>query len=286
MVKRTPKPKKEVLDDNTLQVEDRELKIDLKTGVTLTQVKEFLASSLCTDCDKELRKLLRKSAGTDRQISSLIDDAYRLAETRSDSIPWLKTCVRAITNELMEPRKRFADAMFFPSATSEARLLAYLNKAEKTMEVCLFTITNNQLADALRAAHDRGVAVRIITDDENLKMLGSDVRDLGAYGIPFKADSDPRSHMHNKFVVIDDLLLLTGSFNWTKQAVFKNQENLALFDDAGLVSLYKQEFEKLWAQFVTPPPLASVLAPISAPTGGAVGGADVEQVEGVIAELP
>jgi hypothetical protein len=260
MVKRVAK--KEVLDDATLQLDDAELKIEAKTKVTIATLKEFMQNSVGTDCDKEFRKLLRKAAGTERQVNSLIDEAYRLTEERSDAIPWLKTCVRAITNELMEPRKRFADAMFFPSAASEARVIEYLGQAEKSMEVCLFTITNNQIADALRAAHHRGVAVRIITDDENLKMLGSDVRDLGEYGIPFKADSDPRSHMHNKFVVIDDLLLLTGSFNWTKQAVFKNQENLALFDDAGLVSLYKQEFEKLWAQFVTPPPLPP-LTPLS-----------------------
>jgi hypothetical protein len=253
MVKR--QPKKEVLDDNTLQLQDSELQIETRSGVTVAQLKEFLASSIGTDCDQEFRVLLRQAAGTEQQVRALIDEVYRLAETRTDAIPWLKSCLRAITHELMEPRKRSADAMFFPSASSEAKLIHYLNQAVKTLEVCIFTITNNQISDSLKAAHDRGVAVRIITDDENLKMLGSDVRDLGQYGIPFKADSDPRSHMHNKFVVIDDLLLLTGSFNWTKQAVFKNQENLALFDDAGLVVLYKQEFEKLWAQFATPPPV-------------------------------
>jgi phosphatidylserine/phosphatidylglycerophosphate/cardiolipin synthase-like enzyme len=94
--------------------------------------------------------------------------------------------------------------------------------SEATMEICLFTITNNTLRDAIQRAHDRGVAVRIISDDECLKMMGSDVYRLKGYGIPARSDSNPNAHMHNKFVVIDNKLLITGSFNWTVQAVKKN----------------------------------------------------------------
>jgi len=128
-------------------------------------------------------------------------------------------------------------------------VVKYLNKARVTLLVCVFTITNNRLADALRRAHDRGVSVRVISDDECTKMLGSDVTQLGEYGIPFRIDPNPHAHMHHKFAVIDDDILMTGSFNWTSQAVNKNQENLAVLDDEGLIRCYKEEFEKLWKEF-------------------------------------
>jgi cardiolipin hydrolase len=105
--------------------------------------------------------------------------------------------------------------MFFPSDQSEEKLIRWLNKATSTMVVCVFTITNNKLVAAIRRAHDRGVAARVISDDECLKMSGSDVYDMQSWGIPSRSDADPHSHMHNKFVVIDDRILITGSFNWT-----------------------------------------------------------------------
>ena len=56
------------------------------------------------------------------------------------------------------------------------------------MIICVFTITNNTLADAIRAARDRGVDVRIISDDECMKMRGSDVEVLHNEGFPVRVD--------------------------------------------------------------------------------------------------
>ena len=50
--------------------------------------------------------------------------------------------------------------------------------------------------------------------------------ELAANGIECTMDDNKRFHMHNKFAIIDKLVLVTGSFNWTAQAVTGNQENL------------------------------------------------------------
>jgi cardiolipin hydrolase len=55
--------------------------------------------------------------------------------------------------------------------------------------------------------------------------------------------------MHNKFVVVDDAYLLTGSFNWTVQAGLNNQENLLVVDNPYYLEKYNTEFEKLWKNF-------------------------------------
>lgn len=117
------------------------------------------------------------------------------------------------------------------------------------MLICVFTITNNDLADAIRAARARGVAVKIISDDECMKMRGSDVRALSDEGFSVRVDLDTRAHMHNKFVVIDGHLLINGSFNWTKQAVNKNNENLVILEDEALARVFTQEFDRLFEAF-------------------------------------
>ena len=110
-------------------------------------------------------------------------------------------------------------------------------------------MTNDKLSNAVKAAALRGVAVRIISDDECMKQKGSDVHWLSEQNIPVRVDDRPDAHMHNKFMVIDDLIVITGSFNWTVTAVNANQENLIVVDNPYYIDRYNQEFEKLWKQF-------------------------------------
>jgi cardiolipin hydrolase len=57
--------------------------------------------------------------------------------------------------------------------------------------------------------------------------------------------------MHDKFAIIDKRLVITGSFNWTVQAVLNNQENLLFISEPSIANRYLFEFNKLWEQFNT-----------------------------------
>lgn len=164
----------------------------------------------------------------------------------------LHSVAMAIFAEFYMPKdegKGLYKALFFPNKENEKVLVEWLRKAQKTLDVCVFTITNNQLADAMFDAHLKGVKVRIISDDECTKMLGSDVHELCEAGLEVTIDSDPHAHMHNKFAIIDQKYLINGSFNWTTQAVCKNNENVTITDNSGLIQEYQNCFEKLWEEF-------------------------------------
>jgi cardiolipin hydrolase len=55
--------------------------------------------------------------------------------------------------------------------------------------------------------------------------------------------------MHDKFAVIDESVVITGSFNWTTQAVRNNQENILFLENKSLAANYLSEFNKLWKEF-------------------------------------
>ena len=57
--------------------------------------------------------------------------------------------------------------------------------------------------------------------------------------------------MHHKFAVIDHSLVITGSFNWTTQAVNNNQENILFFENKSVAKKYVEEFDRLWNSFKT-----------------------------------
>ena len=91
--------------------------------------------------------------------------------------------------------------------------------------------------------------MRIITDDETMKNKGNDSQWLANAGIPVRTDDHEQHHMHNKFMVVDGVFLLTGSFNWTFQAGASNQENLLVVDHPFYIERYTVEFNNLWKQF-------------------------------------
>jgi len=120
-----------------------------------------------------------------------------------------------------------------------------LNRANKTLDICVFTITDERLASDLVKCHERGVKIRIVTDDKKIYDRGSAIYNLKNIGIPVKIDHS-QYHMHHKFAIIDSRIAFTGSFNWTYTASKHNQENLLVTSNYEILNQYADEFERLW----------------------------------------
>ena len=138
---------------------------------------------------------------------------------------------------------------FFPNPSEEIHLINLITKAKNTLDIAMFTINNIKIASEIKNIFSRGIKLRILTDSECIKMPSSNVYSLAAFGISVKIDDSVRYHMHHKFCVIDKSVVLTGSFNWTDQAVNHNQENLLFIENKDLALKYSNEFEKLWNDF-------------------------------------
>ncbi|KAJ1648664.1 hypothetical protein LPJ64_000118 [Coemansia asiatica] len=139
---------------------------------------------------------------------------------------------------------------FFPSEESFHALINFIGSAQSTLDICVFNITDNEVTRAIGEAKERGVEVRIITDDEQLKCQGNDVERMrDQYGIPFKTDSDPSKFMHSKFAIIDKRAVWSGSYNWTVSARRSNNESAICTNDPSTAQAYSEEFEKLWNEF-------------------------------------
>lgn len=227
-----------------------EVVIEKKKDTTQAEILAFLKenSGNC-DCLDGLRDLILNSSLSRKLVNTVMSTIFEMVEATPAHFTWGKSCIQMITNDILDPKTRIKEAFFFPNPDSEKRLIHYLNMAERTMLVCVFTMTNDDLANALRRAKARGVDIRIISDDDLLGMVGSDLKALHSEGFQVRVDLDMHAHMHHKFAVIDDYILITGSFNWTKQAVNKNQENLVVMDDPVLAKAYTDQFNKMWTEF-------------------------------------
>ena len=123
-----------------------------------------------------------------------------------------------------------------------------LQQAKYSISVCMLTIASRELGDVLISAHQDGVIVRVVTNDEQMMFSGTQVNRLRRAGIQVRIDSTAFL-MHHKFVVIDGELLMSGSLNWTIQALCGNRENVIITNEPKLVQPFINQFEILWKQY-------------------------------------
>ena len=138
---------------------------------------------------------------------------------------------------------------FFPNSAKEIHLINLISKTKISLDIAMFTINNVRIAAEIKNIFYRGIKLRIISDGECIKMPSSNIYSLAAIGINIKTDDSVRYHMHHKFCVIDNSVVVTGSFNWTDQAVNHNQENLLFIENKNLAMKYSSEFQRLWDDF-------------------------------------
>ena len=134
--------------------------------------------------------------------------------------------------------------------SSLLRVLNYIREAREEILVCMYLFTSKVLFESIEQAHNRGVYVRIILQDSaKLESLSGDKScALAELGIPTMLIGGIGKLMHHKFIVIDQLISMTGSFNWTSSAASRNHENLICITNSHVASEFVEEFSKLWSE--------------------------------------
>jgi phosphatidylserine/phosphatidylglycerophosphate/cardiolipin synthase-like enzyme len=140
---------------------------------------------------------------------------------------------------------------FAPTDGVENRIIAALNSANESIKVAMFTFTSAPIAQALIAAKSRGVKVEVLLDGTADGSQFSQRDPLCAAGVTVRVETWA-SKLHDKYAVVDagsasDPLILTGSTNWTANAVTANDENLLIVHDAGLANGFSSDFDRLRA---------------------------------------
>ncbi|XP_065706473.2 mitochondrial cardiolipin hydrolase [Patagioenas fasciata] len=129
-----------------------------------------------------------------------------------------------------------------------SRLLRRLLSARRSVDICLFAFSSPQLGRAVQLLHRRGVRVRIVTDAQYMGLRGSQIGLLRHAGIQVRHDQEG-GYMHHKFAIVDGRMLITGSLNWTTQAIQNNRENVLVLEDAEYVKPFLEEFERIWEEY-------------------------------------
>lgn len=199
---------------------------------------------------KSIRQAVKESNLDDQKRAVLRAKVFDMARAQLNSVQaenildWLESANKCLL-ETDEEEEQNARAYFSPGEDCRDAIIAGIRGAYSSIKICVFTISDDGISRELINKHRSGVQVHIATDNDKVYDRGSDIFCLNEAGIAVKVDFTD-AHMHHKFAIFDQELLLTGSYNWTRSAFVRNQENIVLLEDEPVVRTYLSEFERLW----------------------------------------
>lgn len=208
--------------------------------------------TLNTTRTEYVKDRLRKLSGTDH-IRPLLEEVLNDSQNKDD-------CVHEM-NSILEP-ERFTiqeidgeytiiggvvvrnndvrnDAAFQDIQT---RILAELDKAQVSITLAMAWFTNQVLADKLKEKLDQGLNVEIIIYDDVVN--ANHGVDLSEFDVVYIRGTRG-GIMHNKFCVIDNQVVLQGSYNWSCNAEYRNDETIQISQDPQLATMFSVEFRSL-----------------------------------------
>lgn len=136
---------------------------------------------------------------------------------------------------------------FSPQRGCTKAIVGQLSKARQSVDIAMYSLTSDEITKEIMRAKNNKVKIRIICDKSQRAQRSSQIGFLRDQGVTVRL-YEGQGLMHNKFALIDDKVLITGSFNWTKNAEEDNAENLLVIFDKKLIAQYAKEFTHLWVQ--------------------------------------
>ncbi len=237
------------LDDKTMQI------VDLQSEV---QNKSTEVDDLGSQIETLVAEIAILQAQIDviTQISDLesqISELQSQVEAKNNQISNLEETVAALELEIEDLEQqlgikrwelRVLGVYFSPMDGCEDRILHWIGNANASIHILVYSFTLDSIGNALVEAHDRGVEVKAVFEERQLNTI-SEHEKLTKAGIAVRVDTNSR-YMHDKVMIIDEVIVITGSYDWTETAETHNDENLIVISSAQIASAYEEEFSRIW----------------------------------------
>ena len=135
---------------------------------------------------------------------------------------------------------------FSPEGGIGQKLVRMYRDAKSDIKVAMYSLTVKGQANALIAAHKRGVNVQVILDTNLGRQKTSMSKILAVAGIPVRYVGPSGGSMHHKFIIVDGKSLATGSYNISNDAEYHSSEAMLFITDKKVIDSFAGEFDRLW----------------------------------------
>lgn len=124
-------------------------------------------------------------------------------------------------------------------------IIEELEKAVNTIYVCVAWFTDKEILKILESKQEEGVVVKVMVYDDGINMKKG--VDLSKLSHKYQK-ADRHGIMHRKYAVIDNHVVISGSYNWTGNAEKKNDENIQIIQDWNNANIHTRQFLDDWSE--------------------------------------
>lgn len=149
----------------------------------------------------------------------------------------------AISVQAAETYILSGQVFFSPKGGAQGAIVEQIQNAKSSIYVQAYSFTSKPIIEALVRAQKRGVNVIAILDKSNVSGKYSAADLIDHFGVGTLIDGKHKI-AHNKVMIIDQEVVITGSFNFSKVAEEDNAENLLVLKSPQLADAYYQNWEK------------------------------------------
>jgi mitochondrial cardiolipin hydrolase len=150
---------------------------------------------------------------------------------------------------LLAERTTMVETVFSREASIAETIQRLIQETRLSIDAAVHRLNSGELFECLLEAEYRGIEVRLLTDWSKYQQSEFTRKLLGHASFPWKLSrgrNDSNSKMHHKFLILDQSLVLTGSYNWTLASETQNFENIVILREPESVTNFRAEFDALW----------------------------------------
>lgn len=133
---------------------------------------------------------------------------------------------------------------FCPEDNCAQQVIDVINKAKNSIYFMIFSFTSEDIADSI-LFKEKNIKIKGIFETTQAGSKYSQYKRLKDFGLDVIKDKN-KANMHHKVFIIDNEIVITGSFNPSESGNKRNDENLLIIYDKEIAKKYLQEFEKIW----------------------------------------
>lgn len=189
------------------------------------------------------------------KVEELREENERLREWLEGNITIYESRVKLLNEQIRLLNEQIRDlnekleveilgAYFSPKGGCSEAIINLIDSANKSIHVLIYIFTLDSIGDALIRAFRRGVDVKVIFEKREIDEYSEYWR-LKNAGVPVRNDTNPYL-MHNKIMIVDSEIVVTGSYNWSWSAEERNDENIVIIKSRRVAEEYEKIFESIW----------------------------------------
>ena len=142
---------------------------------------------------------------------------------------------------------------FSPEDKPASRILELVQGAQTSINFLAYSFTSTDIGDAIMERASAGVSVTGVMDHGQLKSTNlTEYEPFQQAGLDVRLDGNLKGLMHHNVIIIDQMIVITGSFDFTAEAETTNDENLVIIFSPDVAAKYMQEFQRIYDQAQNP----------------------------------